>query len=144
MDRSVTIIGFGNQGRAQALNLRSSGWEVTVALRPNSPSVDAVSQEGLPVVADLSSAVGKAEMVALLIPDTEQPTLWRELLAKSLPAGAALVFAHGYNLHFHRIMPRPDLDIILVAPLSSGATLRANFTSGDPTPIAVAVHHDAT
>lgn len=144
MGPDVTIVGYGAQGRAQALNARDSGWRVTVALRPESPRIADARAEGLTVCTDWAAAARTAHRIVLLIPDVAQPVLWNSALAPHLPQGACVIFAHGYNIHYRTLQLRADLDIVLAAPLASGETLRGNYCASQPTPIATAVHQDAT
>ncbi len=118
-DARILLIGYGSQGRAHALNLRDSGLSVAVFTRPG-PSRDRAREDGF-APAD-ASAVGEADLIALLAPDMAQPALYRELIAAQAKPGAALLFAHGFNIHFGEIEPRPDLDVILVAPKGPGAS----------------------
>jgi ketol-acid reductoisomerase len=140
--RRTTVVGYGSQGRAQALNLRDSGADVTVALRPDSASRGRARKDGL-AVADAGTATASADVIALLLPDEAQPALYREIEAAIKP-GAALVFAHGFNIHYRRIVPRADLDVLLVAPFGIGEKVRALYTAGHGTAGMVAVAQDAT
>lgn len=139
----VLIVGYGAQGRAQALNLRDSGVDVRVALREGSRHRQLAQQDGLEVVAPEAGAAD-SDIVVLLLPDEAQPEFWTEVLAPSLRAGAALVFAHGFNIHYRRIVPREDLDVLLVAPKGIGDQVRATFVAGHGVPGLIAVHQDAS
>lgn len=138
----VAVLGFGAQGRAQALNLRDAGADVVVGLRAGSASVARAKAEGLAVAAP-EAAVDGAEFVAFLVPDAAQPDLYRSLEPK-LAKGAALVFAHGYALHYEQVEPRADLDAVLVAPLGVGDQVRAQYIAGGGVPALVAVARDAS
>ena len=140
--RTVAIIGYGNQGRAQALNLRDSGIDVRVGLRPGSSRSDEVRGEGLPLLPPAEAASG-ADIVVLLAPDEHLPTIYAEI-EPSLKRGAALGFAHGLCIHYGLITPRPDLDVIMVAPKGPGAALRCLYTEGKGMVALAAVAQDAT
>lgn len=144
MGERVTIFGYGSQGRAQALNLRDSGWEVQVCLRPGSEHLATVQRDDLAIVTDPHAAASSAAWLILLVPDTVQPILWREAIAPALRPHSCCIFASGINLHFGQICPPPDCDCLLVAPLTPGTALRRNYCDGAPTPIATAIHQDAT
>jgi ketol-acid reductoisomerase len=140
--RTVAIIGYGNQGRAQALNLRDSGIDVRVGLRPGSPREDQARGEGLPVLSPVDAA-GMADVVALLAPDERLPAIYAEI-EPALKPGATLVFAHGLCIHYGLITPRPDLDVIMVAPKGPGAALRRLYGEGRGMVGLAAVAQDAT
>lgn len=141
--RRVAVLGYGAQGRAQALNLRDSGVGVVVGLREESPSRAAAEAAGL-AVATPAQAVTAADVVALLVPDSIQPALYHDVIAPSLRAGGALIFAHGYNIHYKYIIPRADLDVCLVAPLGVGEQVRAVYERGGGTPGMLAVQQDVS
>ncbi|HPM41467.1 MAG TPA: ketol-acid reductoisomerase [bacterium] len=140
----VVVMGFGAQGSAQAMNLKESGRELSVFLRRESPRNAEAREAGLLVVNDPREASAEAEVVALLLPDGEQPRFYREFLEPSLPRGALLVFAHGFAVHYGEIRPREDLDVVLAAPMAQGATVRSEFASGRGVPVLLAVAQDAT
>ncbi|HPQ82024.1 MAG TPA: ketol-acid reductoisomerase [bacterium] len=140
----TTIFGFGAQGEAQALNLKDSGRFVSVFLRPESPRVLKAKNAGMSLSTDPRLAATESDVAALLLPDGSQPTFYREVLEKSLPKGAMLVFAHGFAIHYEKIVPRPDLDVALVAPMAQGATVRSDFLAGGGVPMLIAVAQDAT
>src|SRR6185312_8798109 len=110
----IAILGFGSQGRAHALNLKDSGYDVTVGVRRNGPSWKKAKKEGLKV-AQPADAAGGAQLVAMLTPDLAQPEVYAEIKPK-LARGTTLLFAHGFNIHFRQIKPRKDLDVVLIAP----------------------------
>ncbi len=139
----VAVIGYGSQGHAHALNLRDSGVEVQVGLRDGSSSREAAEDAGLEV-RSIPDAVRGAQVVALLLPDHVQKQVWDEQVAPSLEPGAAVLFAHGLNVHFGRIAPPPGHDVIMVAPKAPGHRVRELFVSGAGTPGLVAVHQDAS
>jgi len=140
---TVAVIGYGSQGHAHALNLRDSGVRVVVGLRDGSASRAAAESAGLEV-APVEEAAAEGELVALLVPDTAQSDVYEEAVEPGLEAGDALLFAHGFNVHFGAIDPPEDVDTIMVAPKSPGAMLRREYRRGRGVPALVAVHHDAT
>ena len=141
--RRTAIIGYGNQGRAQALNLRDSGVQVTVALPPASTSRDRAEADGFGVTTP-AEACAAADLAVLLAPDEVQARLYAEEVAPNLPQGAALLFAHGLNIHFRLIAPRSDLDILLVAPKGPGTALREEYVRGKGLVALLAVAQDAS
>jgi ketol-acid reductoisomerase len=144
MPGKTVVFGFGAQGRAQALNLRDSNVPIGVCLRKESPRTEAVLREGIEFLPDPSAAAAVAEQAILLLPDSKQPAFYREHLHDHLPRGAALIFAHGFSIHYKRIKPRKDLDVLLAAPLAHGELLRNDFYEQRGVPCALAIHQDAT
>lgn len=141
--RRVAVLGFGAQGRAQALNLKDSGVQVTVGLRPGSVSRGAAEAAGLQVAEPLA-AVAKADVVVMLVPDEKQPRLYADSVAPALKKNGALIFAHGYSIHFKQITPRADLDVMLVAPNGIGEQVRMKYLEDSGVPALMAVYQDAT
>ncbi|HEX5339578.1 MAG TPA: ketol-acid reductoisomerase [Gammaproteobacteria bacterium] len=141
--RRVAVLGFGAQGRAQALNLKDSGVAVTVGLRAGSTSRAAAEAAGLPVQAP-DSAVARADLVVMLVPDAVQAQAYADWVAPKLAQGAALMFAHGFNIHYRRIVPRADLDVVMVSPNGIGEQLRTQYLAGHGVPGLVAVHQDVS
>jgi ketol-acid reductoisomerase len=141
--KKVTIIGYGSQGHAHANNLKDSGVKVTVGLRPGSPSAHKAENAGLPVK-PVEEAVAGADLVMLLAPDEHQARIYRENIAPHIQDGAALAFAHGFNIHFGQIEPRENLDVIMIAPKGPGHLVRSTYTQGGGVPSLIAVHQDAT
>ncbi|HET8894721.1 MAG TPA: ketol-acid reductoisomerase [Gaiellaceae bacterium] len=139
----VAVIGYGSQGHAHALNLRDSGVDVQVGLRDGSPSRDAVEEAGLEA-RSVAEAVAGAQVVALLLPDHVQKGVWDDWVSSNLEPTAAVLFAHGLNVHFGRIAPPADHDVIMVAPKAPGHRVRELYVSGAGTPGLVAVHQDAS
>ncbi|MGH8283727.1 MAG: ketol-acid reductoisomerase [Gammaproteobacteria bacterium] len=141
--RRVAVLGFGAQGRAQAMNLKDSGVDVSVGLRAGSASRAPAQAAGLHV-AEPVAAVAKADVVVMLIPDEMQPRMYEEIVAPTLRKNGALLFAHGYNIHYQHIVPRADLDVMLVAPNGIGEQVRAQYLANHGVPALVAVHQDAS
>ncbi len=141
--KRVAIIGYGSQGHAHALNLRDSGVEVRVGLRPGSASQEPAEAEGLRV--DSPDAAAKwADVVMLLAPDTAQPSLYDAAIAPHLGEGDTLMFAHGFNIRFGTIKPPAGVDVSMIAPKSPGHRLRELYREGEGTPALLAVHQDAS
>ncbi|HVS85399.1 MAG TPA: ketol-acid reductoisomerase [Gaiellaceae bacterium] len=143
LDGTVAVVGFGSQGHAHALNLHDSGVDVVVGLREGSGSRAAAEEAGLDV-RPIGEAVRDARVVALLVPDHVQKGVWDDEVAPNLAPGAAVLFAHGLNVHFGRIAPPPGHDVIMVAPKAPGHRVRELYVSGAGTPGLVAVHQDAS
>jgi ketol-acid reductoisomerase len=141
--KRIAVLGYGSQGRAHALNLRDSGLDVVVGLRKGGPTWITAEVDGLRVL-DAAEAVKGADLVAVLTPDMVQPKLYTDVIAPNLKANAALLFAHGFNVHFKTIAPRADIDVILVAPKGPGALVRKEYEIGRGVPCLYAVHQDAS
>ena len=139
----VAVVGYGSQGHAHALNLHDSGVEVEVGLRAGSASWQAAEAAGL-AVATVAEATRGAQVVSMLLPDQVQPAVYEEDVAPNLGEGAALLFAHGFNVHYGRIEPPARRDVIMVAPKGPGHIVRRLFTEGYGTPALVAVAQDAS
>jgi ketol-acid reductoisomerase len=139
----VAVIGYGSQGHAHALNLRDSGIEVEVGLRGGSPSADAAEEAGL-TVNTVGDATRGAQVVAVLVPDHVQKGVYEQEIEPNLEPDAALLFAHGLNVHFGRIVPAAGHDVVMVAPKAPGHRVRELYESGAGTPGLVAVHQDAS
>ncbi|PID59243.1 MAG: ketol-acid reductoisomerase [Gammaproteobacteria bacterium] len=142
-NRTVAIIGYGSQGHAHANNLNDSGVKVVVGLREGSPSAQKAEKAGLTVM-DIDEAVKAADLVMLLAPDEHQARIYREHVADNIKQGAALAFAHGFNIHFGQIEPREDLDVIMIAPKGPGHLVRSTYTEGGGVPTLIAVAQDAS
>jgi ketol-acid reductoisomerase len=138
----LAILGYGSQGRAHALNLKDSGYDVVVGVRKGGASWKKARKDGLEV-AEPASAVAGADLVAMLVPDLAQKDLYQSV-KKSLKPGAALLFAHGFNIHFRQIRPRKDLDVVLIAPKGPGDLVRRQYAQGRGVPCLLAVAQDAT
>jgi ketol-acid reductoisomerase len=142
--KKVAVVGYGSQGHAHLLNLRDSGVkEIAAALRPGSPSAPKAEAEGLKVL-DNAAAAKWADVVMMLTPDELQADIYRSDLAPNLKSGAALLFAHGLNVHFNLIEPRKDLDVLMVAPKGPGHTVRSEYKRGGGVPCLIAIHQDAS
>ncbi len=139
---TIAILGYGSQGRAHALNLKDSGYDVVVGLRRGGASWKKAQKDGLRVAAP-ADAVKGAALVALLTPDLSQPAVYAEIKAH-LEKGATLLFAHGFNIHFKQIKPRKDLDVVLIAPKGPGDLVRRQYQQGRGVPCLVAVAQNAT
>jgi ketol-acid reductoisomerase len=138
----IAVLGYGSQGRAHALNLRDSGFDVVVGNRRGGQGWKKAKKDGF-AVAEAAKAVEGATLVALLAPDLAQPGLYKEI-EKILPKGAAILFAHGFNIHFGQIKPRKDLDVVLIAPKGPGDLVRRQYEQGRGVPCLIAVAQDAT
>ncbi len=141
--KKVAIIGYGSQGHAHALNLKDSGVEVVVGLRTGSASAIKAKNSGL-TVKSIEDAVKSADVVMILAPDEHQARLYRDSIEPNIKQGAALAFAHGFNIHFGQIEPRADLDVIMIAPKGPGHMVRSTYTQGGGVPSLIAIHRDAT
>ena len=138
----IAILGYGSQGRAHALNLKDSGFEVVVGVRKGGASWKKARRDGLEV-AEPAAAAASADLVAMLVPDLAQKALYEEV-KKGLKKGAALLFAHGFNIHFRQVKPRADLDVVLIAPKGPGDLVRRQYQQGRGVPCLLAVAQDAT
>jgi ketol-acid reductoisomerase len=141
--RRVAVIGYGSQGHAHALNLKESGAEVVVGLRKDSTSWGQAAAAGLEVM-EVPDAVRWANTTMLLVPDELMADLYEEQVAPNLDEGDALLFAHGFNIHFGAITPPGDVDVLMVAPKGPGHLVRRTYTEGSGVPCLLAVHQDAT
>ncbi len=139
----VAVLGYGSQGHAHALNLKDSGFDVRVGLRPGSRSWPAAEEAGLRVL-PTAEAAAEGDVVTVLLPDVAQPAVYEADIAPGLEAGNLLMFAHGFNVHFGRIVPPEGVDVAMVAPKGPGHLLRRTYEQGIGTPALVAVHRDAT
>nr|VFK67297.1 MAG: ketol-acid reductoisomerase [Candidatus Kentron sp. UNK]VFK72627.1 MAG: ketol-acid reductoisomerase [Candidatus Kentron sp. UNK] len=142
-NRVVAIIGYGSQGHAHANNLRDSGVSVIVGLRPDSKSAPKAMEAGLRVES-VPAAAQEADLVMMLAPDEHHAAIYRETIAPNLKQGAAMAFAHGFNIHFGQIEPRSDLDVIMIAPKGIGHQVRATYVAGGGVPSLIAAHQDAS
>lgn len=141
--KKVAIVGYGSQGHAHANNLKDSGVSVVVALRPGSESAVKAQNAGLEVAA-IADAIKSADVVMILAPDEHQARLYSEVIEPNIKKGAALAFAHGFNVHYEQILPRKDLDVIMIAPKGPGHLVRSTYTQGGGVPSLIAVYQDAS
>ena len=141
--KTIAILGYGSQGHAHALNLRDSGCEVVVGLRPNSASRADAEGEGLTVL-EVGDAASRGDVVMILLPDEKQAEAWEAEIRDGIAPGNLLMFAHGFSIHFGQIAPPPGVDIGMVAPKGPGHLVRRQFTEGRGVPCLMAVHQDAT
>jgi ketol-acid reductoisomerase len=139
--KKVTILGYGSQGHAHALNLHDSGIKVTVGLRKGGPSWDKAKKAGLKV-APVADAVKGADVVMMLMPDEHIAAVYKTEVEPNIRKGGALAFAHGFNIHYGQVQPRADLDVWMVAPKAPGHTVRSTYAAGGGTPMLVAVHQN--
>jgi len=141
--KKIAIVGYGSQGHAHALNLRESGMDVCVGLRPGSPSAKKAEKEGLPVL-PVREAAAAADVIMILVPDETQPQVYREAIEPALTPAKALAFAHGFNIHYGQIVPPEDVDVFMVAPKAPGHMVRYEYAQGRGVPNLIAVHQDAS
>ena len=141
--KTVAIIGYGSQGHAHALNLKDSGVDVVVGLRPGSASVAKAQAHGLRV-AEPADAASEGDIVMMLAPDELHGQVWEGGLKDGIDPGNMLIFGHGFSIHYGEIVPPPDVDVALVAPKGPGHLVRRQFTEGSGVPCLVAIHQDAT
>jgi ketol-acid reductoisomerase len=141
--KKVTIVGYGSQGHAHSLNLKDSGVNVTVGLRKDGASWNKAKAAGL-TVKEVGEAVKDADLVMILLPDEQQPEVYRKEIEPNIKKGAALAFAHGFNIHFGQIEPRADLDVIMIAPKGPGHLVRSTYTQGGGVPSLIAIYQNPT
>ncbi|OZI46316.1 ketol-acid reductoisomerase [Bordetella genomosp. 5] len=139
--KTVAIIGYGSQGHAHALNLHESGVKVVVGLRKNGASWNKAANAGLKV-AEVAEAVKSADVVMMLLPDENIAQVYNNEVHANIKAGAALAFAHGFNVHYGQVVPREDIDVIMIAPKAPGHTVRSTYSQGGGVPHLVAVYQD--
>jgi ketol-acid reductoisomerase len=141
--KKVTIVGYGSQGHAHALNLHDSGVKVTVGLRKGGASWDKAKKAGLKV-AEVGAAVEGADVVMMLMPDEHIAAVYKEGVEPHIKKGATLAFAHGFNIHYAQVVPRADLDVVMIAPKAPGHTVRSTYVAGGGVPMLIAVHQDSS
>jgi ketol-acid reductoisomerase len=137
--KQVAIIGYGSQGHAHAQNLQDSGVKVSVGLRKGGASWDKAKKGGIEV-AEIDAAIKGADIVMVLLPDEHHAAVYKESIEPNIKKGASLAFAHGFNIHYGLIQPRPDLDVWMVAPKAPGHTVRSTYAAGGGVPMLIAVH----
>ncbi|MEE0516292.1 MAG: ketol-acid reductoisomerase, partial [Anaerovoracaceae bacterium] len=141
--KTVAVIGFGSQGHAHAMNLKESGADVVVGLRPGSAHTAKAEAAGLKVMG-VEEAAEAGDIVMILTPDELQAKLYKEQIEKHMKPGNVLAFAHGFNIHFNQIVPSKDLDVIMIAPKGPGHTVRSQYVDGKGVPSLIAVYQDAS
>ena len=141
--RTVAIVGYGSQGHAHALNLKDSGVDVVVGLRPESSSAEEARQEGLEVL-PVADAASRGDVVMMLVPDELHRQVWEGEVRDGIAAGNLLMFGHGFSIHFDEVEPPPDVDVAMVAPKGPGHLVRRQYAEGRGVPALIAVHQDAT
>ena len=139
--KKVTIVGYGSQGHAHAQNLSDSGVKVTVGLRKGGASWSKAESAGLKVE-EVARAVRGADVVMMLLPDENIPQVYKDDVAPNMKKGATLAFAHGFNVHYNQVVPRDDVDVIMVAPKGPGHTVRSEYLKGGGVPSLIAVYQD--
>ncbi|MBI5577093.1 MAG: ketol-acid reductoisomerase [Deltaproteobacteria bacterium] len=139
--KTIAILGYGSQGHAHANNLKESGMNVIVGELPGSPASKKAEDAGFEVL-DASSAVAKADVVCMLLPDELQGRIYRDSVGPNLKKGAFLLFAHGFNIHFGQIVPGDDINVIMVAPKGPGHLVRSQYLKGEGVPALIALHQD--
>ena len=141
--KTIAIIGYGSQGHAHAQNLRDSGLDVVVGQRPGGPNFDLAKEHGFEPLS-AADAAARADLIMILLPDQHQAGVYENDIKPHLTAGKALLFAHGFNIHFSQIVPPKDVDVFLIAPKGPGHLVRRTFEEGGGVPCLVALHQDAT
>ena len=139
--KKVTIVGYGSQGHAHALNLKDSGMNVTVGLRKSGASWDKAKNAGLNV-AEIAESVKGADFVMLLMPDEHIAAVYQSEIEPNIKQGATLAFAHGFNIHYGQVIPRKDLDVVMIAPKAPGHTVRSTYAQGGGVPMLIAIYQD--
>ncbi len=141
--KTIAVIGYGSQGHAHALNAKDSGMDVVVGLRSDSSSVAHAKAEGLEVLS-VAEATKRADLIMILLPDEVQSKVYKEEIEPNLEAGNALLFAHGFNIHFGQVVPPDDIDVFMIAPKGPGHLVRRVYTEGAGVPCLMAIHQDAS
>ena len=141
--KTVAVLGYGSQGHAHALNLKESGVEVVVGLRPDSKSRAEAEAAGLRVL-DVADAASAGDIVMILLPDEKQAEVWESEISDGIAPGNLLLFAHGFTIHFGQIDPPPEVDVAMVAPKGPGHLVRRQFEEGRGVPGLIAIHQDAS
>jgi len=141
--KTVAILGYGSQGHAHSLNLKDSGIDVVVGLRPDSASVEQARSNGLEVT-DVADAASRGEIVMVLLPDEKHGEVWREQIRDGIAPGNTLLFGHGFSVHYDEVEPPPEVDVALIAPKGPGHLVRRQFLEGSGVPGLVAIHANAS
>jgi ketol-acid reductoisomerase len=139
--KTVAILGYGSQGHAHSLNLKDSGVDVVVGLRPDSPSVDQARNQGLEVT-EIADAASRGDIVMVLLPDEKHHDVWEESIRDGIAPGNTLLFGHGFSIHYGEVEPPPEVNVALIAPKGPGHLVRRQFLEGSGVPGLVAVHAD--
>jgi ketol-acid reductoisomerase len=139
----IAVIGYGSQGRAHAMNLRDSGLNVVVGLRPGGPSAKQAEKDGWKLLSPAEATKG-SDLVMMLPPDMAQPSIYKNEVEPNLKPGAMILFSHGFNIHFKQIVPPTNIDVAMVAPKGPGALVRRQFEAGQGVPCLIAIHQDAS
>jgi ketol-acid reductoisomerase len=139
--KKVAVVGYGSQGHAHSLNLKESGMNVTVGLRKSGASWDKAKGAGLNV-AEIAEAVKGADVVMLLMPDEHIASVYASEIEPNIKQGATLAFAHGFNIHYGQVVPRKDLDVVMIAPKAPGHTVRGTYSQGGGVPMLIAIYRD--
>ena len=142
-DKTIAIVGFGNQGTAQGQNLKDSGLTVIIAEVEGSPNWHAAKEKGFEVM-EAAAAAKAGDVIQILIPDELQASVYKESIRKYMKAGKTLMFSHGFNIHFKAIKPPKDVDVVMVAPKGPGSMVRQTYTEGAGVPCLIAIHQDAS
>ncbi len=142
-DKTIAVVGYGSQGHAQAQNLRESGFTVVIGQRPGGKNYDLAKEHGFEVLS-AADAAAKADIIQILVPDERQKALYENDVLPHLKAGKALVFSHGFNIHFKNIVPPADVDVYMVAPKGPGHLVRSVYTEGGGVPCLIALFQDAS
>ena len=142
-NKKIVVVGYGSQGHAHANNLKDSGMDVSVALRKDSSSWQKAEEAGFKVQ-EVNEAVKEADLVMVLMPDELQSSTYSSDISKNIKKDAVLAFAHGFNIHFKMIVPREDLDVVMIAPKGPGHTVRSQFVEGAGVPCLIAIHKDVS
>ena len=142
-NKKIVVVGYGSQGHAHANNLKDSGMEVSVALREDSSSWQKAEEAGFKVQ-EVKEAVKEADLVMVLMPDELQSSTYSSDISKNIKKDAVLAFAHGFNIHFKMIVPREDLDVVMIAPKGPGHTVRSQYVEGAGVPCLIAIHKDVS
>jgi len=141
--KKISIIGYGNQGRAQALNLRDSGLNISIGLRNNSNSIPIVKKDNLKYL-EIEESVDWADIICLLVPDKKIPEVFTEYIKENLSSNKTILFSHGFNIHYKQIEISNKHDVIMVAPSAGGKIVRSEYEKGYGVPSLIAVHNDAS
>ncbi|MEE9521447.1 MAG: ketol-acid reductoisomerase [candidate division NC10 bacterium] len=141
--KTIAIIGYGSQGHAHALNLKDGGFNVVVGLYQGSKSWDKATADGLKVMT-VDEAASAAHVIMILLPDQHQRHVYLESIRQGLTPGKTLMFAHGFNIHFHQVLPPKDVDVSMVAPKAPGHIMRRIYTEGSGVPALLAIHQDTS